>query len=630
MAAFSRGVSCFDDADDLSDNLPSGDHDNIDSRLYSSGTSDSTESDSSRESKASRTQQENEAGVISDDPDWREDDGPIQGKQRHKVSTHNKKNYCYVCGSGVAKISRHLFLHADEEHEIAQALALPKKSRGRVTLLTKLRNRGNYKHNQEVLRKKSEGRKLRRHKTAVQISSETCTHCIYCKGMFKRQEMWRHLTKCPSKTRNSATGGRTRKTRILGEIPPSETCFENLPSGVWEIPLVMKPLTVSLAIQKDFLFIQLAHHLCEKYGHDPAGFKYIQKKLRQMARLLLALKEKSILSFEDAAKPENFYKVAEAVRDIARFNRRLKCYKDPSVALELWRSLKNIGAIALRVVEKDAKKFMKLCAQEEAGLPPRTAPSPPRTERTSPPSTVAFTHDVQLFYNYMEAAASSAVESLKMRENPEVYRALSRVTLAQLSILNKNTAEVSKMTLKTFHDREEVTHVLSKHSVGINILSRSGRSVAVLLTSELVSAITLLVNMREGCCVHKDNPFLFAKPDLSATSTYNTRNCIKAFTTLCRAKNPAHLRSVRLHKHIARVFQILHLENDELDHLAKRLGRDIRADRDYYRTPEGAVELAKIAMLLLAMEKGSLGRFKGNSLEDIEIQGACSLFNIYI
>eukprot|EP00064_Thunnus_orientalis_P019641 superscaffoldBa00005002_g19766 len=77
---------------------------------------------------------------------------------------------------------------------------------------------------------------------------------------------------------------------------------------------------------------------------------------------------------------------------------------------------------------------------------------------------------------------------------------------------------------------------------------------------------------------------------------------------------------MQLYKHIARVFQILNLENDELDHLAKLLGHDIRADRDYYRLPEAAVELAKIAKLLLAMEKGSLERFKGNSLEEIEIE----------
>lgn len=80
---------------------------------------------------------------------------------------------------------------------------------------------------------------------------------------------------------------------------------------------------------------------------------------------------------------------------------------------------------------------------------------------------------------------------------------------------------------------------------------------------------------------------------------------------------------MHLHKHIARVFQILNLENDELDHLAKLLGHDIRLDRDYYRLPEAAVDLAKIAKLLLAMEKGSLERFKGNSLEEIEIEGTC-------
>ncbi|KAM9741253.1 uncharacterized protein ACNS7B_012419 isoform 3-T3 [Menidia menidia] len=61
-------------------------------------------------------------------------------------------------------------------------------------------------------------------------------------------------------------------------------------------------------------------------------------------------------------------------------------------------------------------------------------------------------------------------------------------------------------------------------------------------------------------------------------------------------------------------------KSDELGQLAKLLGRDVRADREYYQSPEAAAELAKISKLLLAMEKGSLERLEGNSLEELELE----------
>ncbi|XP_067468322.1 uncharacterized protein [Thunnus thynnus] len=624
--ASSFDESYFDDDDECVSG-PSHDNDsftNITSHLDFRDNSPFTESDSFKDLTASCSWQEDEVAFSSDELSWDGDDGPSEATRNPKFSTRNSKNYCYVCGKGVIKSARHLLTHADEEPEIAEAFALPKNSKERKKLLDDLRNKGNYKHNQDVLRNNSGELKLRRRPTSVLINAKTCMHCLYCKGMFQRKELWRHVARCPSKTTNSATGG---KTRVLSEIALAESPFsEKLTSDVWEMLLTMKPDEVALAVQNDYLLLQLAQYLSEKYVYNPNKHDYIRQKLREMGRLLLALREKSIFTIEDAVKPENFYQVAEAVKDIAGFDEKMQCYKIPGLASKIGHSLKAIGTIVLaeaygdEQMMQDTKKFMKLCAKQWTELFSQTAHASQSGQRVNNPSTIPFTHDVQLFYKYLETASATAIESLKMYESPQVYNALCRVTLAQASVLNKCAPEVSKMTLKTFQERDDTTQVLSKNFIRINLLGKSGQNIAVLLTSELVSAITLLVNKRDACGVHRDNPFLFARPNSSVTSHYHGRNCIRAFSSLCRAKNPEHLRSMQLYKHIARVFQILNLENDELDHLAKLLGHDIRADRDYYRLPEAAVELAKIAKLLLAMEKGSLERFKGNSLEEIEIE----------
>nr|XP_046274081.1 uncharacterized protein LOC124074833 isoform X2 [Scatophagus argus] len=592
-----------------------------DSKLSDSGLS--RENDSSEEMTGTLRQREHEAALRSEE-NQNGDCGPSKATRKPKCPSYTSKNYCYVCGAGFSKIARHLLRHAAEEPDIAEAFALPKKSKERKKSLEDLRNRGNYKHNQEVLKNNSGELKLRRRPTTVTFSAKEHMHCPYCKAMFKRKQLWKHVARSHSTEKpNSTAHGRSRVLAgfALAESPLSQ----KLHSGVWKMLSTMQQDDTASAIQNDSLLIQLAQNLSEKYEYNTNRYEYIRQKLREMGRLLIALHEKSIFSFEDAVKSKNFYKVVEAVKEIAGFDEKMQSYNKPSLALKLGHSLKKIGAIVIKGGHgneqgiRDTKKFMKLCTNEWSQLVSQTALASLGGQKVNNPSTIPFTRDVQVFYRYLEKTSASAIERLKTDGSPQSYTALCRVTLAQVSVLNKGALEVSKMTLKAFQEREDTTRVLSKHFIRINILSRTGQNVAVLLTSGLVSAITLLVSKREACGIGRDNPFLFAKPDSSSSSLYHGRTCIRVFSALCRAKNPEHLRSVHLHKHIARIFQILNLENDELCHLAKLLGHDIPAERDYYRLPEAAVELAKIAKLLLAMEKGSLQGFKGNSLEDIEI-----------
>ncbi|XP_036948803.1 uncharacterized protein LOC119016720 isoform X3 [Acanthopagrus latus] len=563
---------------------------------------------------ASCSQQEDEAAVSSDESDKDEDYVPRRSLRRPKECSYTSKNYCYACGKGYAKIARHLLTHADEEPEIAELATLPKSSKERRKLLDELRIRGNYKHNQEVFKKNCGKLKMKRRpvtEPAEEISAEIHIYCLFCKCLLRRSDAWRHVARCASKTaENSATD---EKTRVLGKIGPT----------VWKLLLTMQPDETAKAAQSDYLLLQLAASLVHKYGNR---YDYIRQRLREMATLLIALHEKSIFSFEEAVKSKNFYKVVEAVKEMAGFDEKMQSYDKPNLALKFGHSLKKIGAIVLAGVDgnerltKDTKKFMKLCAEEWSELVSKTSVDSSSGQKVNSPSTIPFTQDVQVFHRYLERTAASAIESLEMDGNPQAYSALCRVTLAQASVLNKCAPEVSKMTVETFQERGDTVRVLSKRFIKINVPNETGQNVAVLLTSDLVSAITLLVSKRQACGIHPDNPFLFAKPNSDSTSIFHGGICIGAFSSLCRAGNPEHLRSVHLHKHIARIFQVLNLENDELHHLAKLLGHKIRPDREYYRSPEAAVELAKIAKLILAMEKGSLERFKGNSLEQMEIE----------
>ncbi len=59
-----------------------------------------------------------------------------------------------------------------------------------------------------------------------------------------------------------------------------------------------------------------------------------------------------------------------------------------------------------------------------------------------------------------------------------------------------------------------------------------------------------------------------------------------------------------------------------MDDLTDFLGHDIRVHRQYYRLPEGTLQLAKISNILMAMERGQLpvvSCLLGKNLDEIQI-----------
>ncbi|XP_071350257.1 uncharacterized protein [Trachinotus anak] len=89
-----------------------------------------------------------------------------------------KKNYCYICGKPQSKFTRHLKIHEKDNFDVAQVLALPKNSKERKKILDKLQNKGNHKHNTEVLRSGTGLLKLRR-KPKNNYGPKDYVHCMY-------------------------------------------------------------------------------------------------------------------------------------------------------------------------------------------------------------------------------------------------------------------------------------------------------------------------------------------------------------------------------------------------------------------------------------------------------------------
>ncbi|KAM8868303.1 uncharacterized protein ACB058_006064 isoform 2-T2 [Synchiropus picturatus] len=296
-------------------------------------------------------------------------------------SLYALKNYCFVCKQPQSKIARHLKKHKEEEPEIAEAFSFPKNSKERRKLLNKLRNRGNFEHNQEQQNVDGHFKVKRRPKgSQVSVDIKRFVHCVYCKGAFVRSELWRHTRRCPSR-RSETEGCGQAKVLPLADIAESSSSSSSssssqaISTGVWELLGQMRK-DIASVVRNDFLLLQLAQSLFNKHGSDPTKAEYIRTKVREMARLLITLKETySILAFDDAVKPSNFHKVIGAVKSVAGYDEEKHSYSSPSLALKLGHSLNEMADIILcraisaedEVLIKATERFKQLCTEEWSG-----------------------------------------------------------------------------------------------------------------------------------------------------------------------------------------------------------------------------------------------------------------------
>ena len=133
--------------------------------------------------------------------------------------------------------------------------------------------------------------------------------------------------------------------------------------------------------------------------------------------------------------------------------------------------------------------------------------------------------------------------------------------------------------------------------------------------------IDLLIRSRNSLTNCLNSKYLF--PTKSASSHIRGTDVLRSIAIDCGAEHPERLRSTKLRKHIATMTQLFNLSENELDILAKFLGHDIRVHREFYRLPDGTMQVAKVSKLLMMMESGQITRNSVNSLDDIDVDDEC-------
>lgn len=94
---------------------------------------------------------------------------------------------------------------------------------------------------------------------------------------------------------------------------------------------------------------------------------------------------------------------------------------------------------------------------------------------------------------------------------------------------------------------------------------------------------------------------------------------VKKYVVACGAKNPDAITSTRLRKHLATLTQLFNMTENDIEQLANFMGHTVGVHRGSYRLPNDVFQVANISKLLVLMEKGEAGQYKGKSLDEINI-----------
>lgn len=450
--------------------------------------------------------------------------------------------------------------------------------------------------------------------------------------------MWRHFQYC--KFKPEAKASKKGKTRVQALCAFAEPVPPGYSDAYWKFLSNMNQDKIAVAIKEDHCILEYGYRLFYKNERVVSQHQHIRLKLRELGRLLLEAKSIApVNSVKDLIKPEKYSQLVTAARCLAGFNNESGKYQRPSLARKVGHNMHSLamfikteGLKKDKETVQDADEFAQLYQESWKYDIASQALTQLEQKKWNAPLLLPFTHDVQILHSHLSEKQQQLLNALKEKPSTSNWKDLAKVTLTQVIIFNRRRAgEVSRMPLSVYLSKdasethEDVNLALTaleqkfcSYFVRISIVGKRGRKVPVLLSPLMKESLDVLNETRQVCGVLKENEYLFALPH--SVHYLRGSDCIRQFVSECsEIKNPAALTSTKLRKHIATLSTVLNLKTTELDQLADFLGHNIAVHRKHYRLPEGTLQLAKVSKVLLALEQGRLGEYKGKSLDEISL-----------
>lgn len=539
----------------------------------------------------------------------------------------SKKHFCLYCKMAFSQLAKHLERKHAEETDVAHAIHFPKGSKVRQNLLDQIRNKGDYEHNCQVL-KSGEGEIVTKKQVKKpSISVRDFLPCQHCFAFYRKTDLWRHERSCKARKGEEKSSEGAKRTRGHGAASRLLPMSEFLTGGCEEIIHIMHQDDISRHIRNDPLICKYGNALSAKYDHDKSQFAYIAQKMRELGRFVLAVNEldKSVKYLHEICLPSRFELAVEGVKKVSGFDPSSSKFKTISLVSKIGYSLKRAAEIAFgesRMTEdseseSEVKKFIQLLDTKwSESFSRKTLISSLKQEvKKVEVDKSTMTEDLMKLHRYITAEGDEARKELKESPSLSTWKKLSEATLADVCLFNRGrVGNIGRLLLQTYIQRKSKgTFMLSTDQIrkstklelelGSNLTrleleGQYGRNMLVLLTERMVLSIDLLAESRAQAGVSKTNPYLFARTE--GPSFIRALDCFRRAAMECGVKNPEALLSSSLREQIASCWQLMSLNECELDQVAKLLGK---SSQECYRLLKSASQLEEVSKQLLKMDR---------------------------
>jgi len=472
--------------------------------------------------------------------------------------------------------------------------------------------------------------------------------CHHCLGSYRREQLWRHMRSC-SVARFESSPESNRKFAARPVASGELLLPSLLPPTLNRIVQGMKKDEKTLIIKNDSLLQQLAGKLVERVAHSKHHDNYIINRLRQLAELVLKVRS-SNPAFKNAnmravINPCHFKVILAAVRAISGYIESSHTFAVPTKAIRLGHDIKKCAMLlrcaALqdgdRTAAENALHFAELCSGQWNDEISSGARRTLQGRKINKPLLLPLAADVcklhAHFKDTQQSSASIVTTGPSDVHFAEAFRKLQESILGQMILFNRRRqGEVSKLLIshvmqangKCSGDVCDMLSPLEKqlldNFVRIEIPGKRDNIVPILMTADQKHSVDMLMNaeFRQCADINSENQYVFAAAR-GSLGYIRGSDVLRSSSEECGAQHAAQLRSTLLRKHVATLSQVLNLREHELDQLARYMGHDISIHRQFYRLPHDVYQTAKVAKVLMAMESGSIGQYKGKNLEEIEV-----------
>ncbi|PIK32850.1 hypothetical protein BSL78_30338 [Apostichopus japonicus] len=409
-----------------------------------------------------------------------------------------------------------------------------------------------------------------------------------------------------------------------------------------EVYPVMRTDTIGKLARSDTLIVALGNQwLMRNLGNKLMRKYYVSAVMRLSSRLLLTLRgmvtPSTGIYMEDYLVPGYFTYVAKAALQVAQQDAAdEENLRAPSNALKLSFDIKRMAnikvakAIQAQNQEKkaSAKDFLELMSIEWTTKLERVV----LEERKGESKPLPLPSDIMKFSQYLTREAAACDLQDKSYSN---YRKVVMLTLASLISYNRRRpGEVQAIRLSSYFSRKHGANEISNEISGdlsnfekklleeqdlLEVRGKCGKFVPVIVPAYIKPLLEFITDsvVRHTAGISTSNKYVFAN---NRSGVIRGGYAMVVMTNEAPLTKPERIRGTNMRRFMATMSQGLNISPQQQRWVVDHMGHTLDVHNIHYKSTLDVIERVDISKLLLMMDLGQIGRFKGKRLDEIQFE----------